>query len=114
MELNEIVRRVRENRSLTQQNVAEEIGVNVSTINRYESSGAKIPVGKLEDIAKALKTTVSDLYAYKENPALLEEPLQFFYKNARKQVSITVQLDGTTETLNEWFSTLKKINSAIA
>ncbi len=112
MELNEIVKRVRESKVLTQENLADEINVHVSTINRYESPGATIPMDKLELIAKALKTTVSDLYAYKQNPSLLEEPMNF-YRSSKKQLSILVHLDGTTDTLNDWLSTLKKINAAL-
>ena len=41
MEMNEIVRRVRENKPLTQENLASAIGVHVTTMIRYESMGAK-------------------------------------------------------------------------
>lgn len=112
MELNEIVKRVRESKVLTQENLADEIGVHVSTINRYESPGAKIPTDKLEKIAKALSTTVSDLYAYKQNPELLEDPI-VFYKSKKKELNIMVQLDGTAETLNEWMARLKRLNAAL-
>ncbi len=112
MEINEIVRRLRENRNLTQENLAEEIKVHVSTINRYESKGSTIPMDKLEDIAKALKVSVSNIYEYKKNPTLLEEPLEY-YRTTRKQIGIMVQLDGTEDTLNEWFTTLRKLNAAI-
>ncbi|MGL6121661.1 MAG: helix-turn-helix domain-containing protein [Shewanella sp.] len=112
MDLNEIVRRVRESKVLTQENLAEEIGVHVTTMNRYESRGAKIPMDKLEKIAEALKITVSDLYAFKQNPSLLEEPLTF-YRTKKKQLSIIVHLDGTPDTLNDWLTTLKQINLAL-
>jgi transcriptional regulator with XRE-family HTH domain len=111
MEINEIVRRLRESKSLTQENVADEIGVHVSTFLRYETNGKKIPSNKLELIAKMLGTTVADIYAYKQNPGLLEAPLEFAKR--KKEVSIIVHLDGSTHTLNEWIKTLKSLNSSI-
>ena len=52
----------REAMSLTQKQVAEQIGIAVSAYQRYER-GAAIPNAKMAvRIAKALKTTVEDIY----------------------------------------------------
>ena len=110
MKINEIIRRLRNSRGLTQENIADEIGVHVTTMVRYENDGT-IPDGKLESLAKALGVTVSDIYAYKDNPSLLSEPMEYY--KTKKKVSITIELDGTAATLNEWLSTLKKINAAL-
>lgn len=111
MELNEVIRRVREDKGLTQQNVADELSVDVGTIIRWEKVGTKIKSEYLEKLAKVFETTVSELYNYRDNPSLLNEPFQYY--QSQKKVSILVQLDGTSNTLNEWFATLKKLNAAI-
>lgn len=111
MELNEIIRRLRQSKGLTQENLADEIGVHKTTFIKYEAQGKPIPADKLEKIALALGVTASDLYEYKRNPGLLEQPLETYTK--RKEVSVTIFLDGSQSTLNEWISTLKKINKAL-
>lgn len=111
MELNEVIRRVREDKGLTQQNVADEIGVDVGTIIRWEKNGTKIKSEFLEKIAVVFEKTVAELYNYRDNPGMLNEPLEYY--NSQKKISILVQLDGTTNTLNEWFVTLKKLNAAL-
>lgn len=110
MEMNEVIRRLREDRGLTQQNLANEISVDVSTINRWERTG-KISSENLELLAKGLSTTVAELFNYKDNPSLLNEPLAFY--KSKKKVSIMVELDGTKPTLNEWVLTLQRLNDAL-
>ncbi len=111
MDINEVIRRLRQGKGLTQKNVADEIGIHETTFIRYEAHGKKIPNDKLEKIAKALGVSVADIYEYQRNPGLLEQPLETYTK--RKEVSVTIHLDGSPNTLNEWISTLKKINKAL-
>lgn len=111
MDINEVIRRLRQAKGLTQKNVADEIEIHETTYIRYEAAGKKIPSDKLENIANALGVTVADIYEYQRNPGLLEQPLDVYKK--RKEVSITVQLDGTSITLNEWIATLRKLNEAL-
>ena len=111
MKVNEIIRRLRESKGLTQQNVADDLDIQVGTVIRWEKEG-NIKSEQLERLAKLLSVTVSDIYSYQENPSMLNEPIEF-YKSQTKRVSILVQLDGTTNTLNDWFATLKKLNAAL-
>ena len=106
-----IIRRIRESKGLTQQNIADELGVNTTTIIRWEQEG-KIKSDQLEKLAKAFGMEMGDLYAYHNNPLLLNEPLEY-YKKAKKDVSVIVHLDGNNNTLNEWIAVLKKLNAAI-
>jgi len=110
MDWGEIIRRLREDRGLTQQNVADELEVNISTVIRWEQGTTKINSERLEEIAKVFDLDISDLYNYKSTPDLLN-PLGFYQK--RKVVEITVHLDGTAATLNDWIATLRKINAAL-
>ena len=111
MKINEIIRRLREAKGFTQQNIADDLSIQVGTVIRWEKEG-NIKSEQLERIAKLLGVTVADIYSYVENPTMLNEPVEF-YKSQQKKVSILVQLDGSTSTLNDWFATLKKLNAAI-
>jgi hypothetical protein len=85
--------------------------IHETTFIRYEASGKKIPNDKLEKIAKALGVAVADLYEYKRNPGLLEQPLETYKR--RKEVSVTIHLDGSPSTLDEWIATLRRLNKAL-
>lgn len=111
MKINEIIRRLREAKGFTQQNIADDLDIQVGTVIRWEKNG-NIKSSELERLAKILDVTVADIYNYVEHPSMLNEPIEF-YKSQQKKVSILVQLDGTTTTLNEWFATLKKVNAAL-
>lgn len=110
MEWGEVIRRIRQDKGLTQENLADDLGVDVSTVIRWEKQGG-VKTSQLQKIAAAFKMDVKDLYAYHANPQALEEPLQYY--TAKKKVSVMVELDGSMETLNEWMTTLKKLNSVI-
>ena len=114
MELGDIVRRLREDKDLTQENLAKMVGMPTNTIHRYENDYKdRIPLDRLERIAKALQTNMAALYSYKENPQLLRDPINYVQELHTQKVSILVELDGTVETLNTWFNTLKKLNAAL-
>jgi len=112
MKINEILRRVRESKELTQQNLADELGVDVTTVNRWESEEGTIKNKMLEQIAKVYNLTVSQIYSYQDNPSLLQEPISVYAKTKRK-VSVLMEIDGTATTLEECFLMLKKLNAAI-
>lgn len=111
MEWGDIIRRIRQDKGLTQENVAEELGVDKTTIIRWEQSG-KIKADQLEKLAKVFGIELAQLYAYHTEPSLLEDPLAYY--KAKTKVSITIELDGSMDTLNQWFATLKKLNAALA
>ena len=110
MDWGEIIRRIREDKGLSQQNLADEVGVDKTTIIRWEKEG-KVKTEHLQTIAKALKVELSELYAYHTNPTLLNDPLSYYKRKTK--VSVLVELDGSLSTLDEWFATLKKLNAAI-
>jgi len=112
MTLNEIIRRIRDSKGLTQQNVADELKVDITTINRWESDGASVKNSALQKLAAVFKMSVSDIYAYQDHPQLLKEPISA-YKKSQKHISIMIELDGTTDTLNTSFDMLKRLNAAL-
>lgn len=115
MELGDIIKKLREGKGLTQVELAEKTGIPPNTIHRFENDYKdKIPPARLEIISKALNTTVSSIYSYKENPSMLNDPAQFLESlNSKPKVSVMVELDGTVDNLNIWFATLKKLNAAL-
>lgn len=110
MEWGEIIRRIREQKELTQQNIADDIGVDKTTIIRWEQEG-NIKTAQLEKLAKALGIELAELYYYHSNPTLLNEPLAYY--KSKKKVSVMVELDGSVATLDDWCLTLKKLNAAL-
>lgn len=114
MEIGEIVRRLREDKGLTQPELADLIKMERTSIYRYENDQTKVPNNVLEKIAEALGTTVPDIYAIKENPLILEDPVTFYRGKSQDRIQLIVTLDGTLGTLNSWISTMKKVNASLA
>lgn len=110
MEWGEIIRRIRQDKGLTQENVADELGVDKTTIIRWEQSG-KIKADQIEKLAKVFGVELSQLYAYHTEPSLLEDPLAYY--KTKTKITVTVELDGSLDTLHQWFATLKKVNAAL-
>jgi transcriptional regulator with XRE-family HTH domain len=113
MSINKLIKRVRESKGLNQQNVADELGVNITTIVRWETDGQTIKSTQLKKLAEFYNTNLSDLYSFEQNPSMLEEPLEY-YKTVKRKISVMVDLDGSSKNLKEWIDTLTKVNSSIA
>ncbi|WKZ61681.1 MAG: helix-turn-helix transcriptional regulator [Cyclobacteriaceae bacterium] len=114
LELGDIMKKLRESKGLNQTQLAEKTGFPLNTIHRYENDYKdRIPSDRLETIARALGETVDHFYQYKSNPTMLEEPATFYSKSKSAKVSVVVELDGSIETLNNLFTMLKKLNTAI-
>lgn len=112
MTINAVLRRLRESKGFSQQNVADELDVNVTSIGRWETNGEAIKSSVLKKLAAIYNVKLSDLYTYEQEPSIFEEPLEF-YRNNKRKLSLVIDLDGTDETLNYWLSTIKKMNAAI-
>jgi transcriptional regulator with XRE-family HTH domain len=110
MKWGELIRRVRQSKGLTQENLAEDLGVDITTVIRWEKQDS-LKTSQIEKIAKIFKMKVDDLYAYHAKPQLLEEPLQYY--SARKKVTVLVELDGSPENLNDWITTITKVNKLL-
>jgi transcriptional regulator with XRE-family HTH domain len=110
MEWGELIRRIRQTKGLTQENLAEDLGVDISTVIRWEKQDS-LKTSQLEKIAKIFKMSVDDLYSYHAKPQLLEEPLQYY--NTKKKVTILVELDGSQDNLKDWIATITKVNKLL-
>lgn len=57
-------RRLRKKAKLTQEQIAQTLGVDVRTVRRWENGEAGPEFNKLERIAQILKVSVKDLFAF--------------------------------------------------
>ena len=74
MTIGKRIKQLREDKGLTQEDIAKKIGVAIQTIYKYENEiVTNIPLDKLEKIAKALQTTPAYLMGWEDNP---EKPSQ--------------------------------------
>ncbi len=62
MNVGENIRSVRKQKKLTQEQLADKIGVKRSVVSKYENDCVKISVETLEKIAKALDVDIFDIY----------------------------------------------------
>ena len=73
----DVVRKLRERRGWSQETLAAEAEVGLSTVKRIESGTASFRNTKLEAIAEALQTTVKELHAHVPgHVAGVSEPIQ--------------------------------------
>lgn len=79
----EIIKARRQDLKMTQQELADRIGVNIGTISRYESGNIEtIAYERRQQIASALDCTIDYLDAYTDNP---HETLQFPKHDAQSE-----------------------------
>jgi len=69
MTLGDKIRKIREDKKLTQEDIAFEVGVNANSISRIERDLTDVNFSRLTQIAGALNMTVAEILAYQEpNP----------------------------------------------
>jgi len=56
------VRKTRRDRKMTQEDLAEKVGLHYTTISRIERGISNPPVQTIDKISKALKISLSDLF----------------------------------------------------
>lgn len=113
MEVGEILKKLREIKDYTMEELAEKADLDRSTIHRYETMKTKVSNDVMTKVAQALGISVPDIYAIKEKPSVLEDPFTFYKGKSQSSVQVLVTLDGSLSTLNSWFATLKKLNAAL-
>lgn len=111
MHISEVVKRVREDKGLTQEQLAEKIKVHFTTVNRWEKNKRSIPGDKLEQIAKVFEMSVSELYNYTDSQKFFGK--KGFSTTQRRTISLMVHLDGTPGTLKSCIDTLQQVNALL-
>ncbi len=67
------IRFLRESKKITREDLADQLGITVSGLGRIERGETDIPLSRLNQIAKALKTNVSSLIINSKNEKELQE-----------------------------------------
>jgi transcriptional regulator with XRE-family HTH domain len=110
-ELPEILRKLRVIKNWSQEYVAEEIKVDISTYSRYEKGETSIKFDVVVKIAQLYKMTLDELYHYGDPTFNVSEPSESY--RIRRKISVIVELDGIEDNLNQWIVKLQKLNAAI-
>jgi len=83
------IKELREEQNLTQENLAELIGVEYQTINRIENGVYFTNYINLEKFAKAFNVSIEELFNYshiKKKPKLIREINEFMEKSTPKEL----------------------------
>lgn len=83
VEFGQVIRQIREKAVLSQQDVADALGVDVGNVSRYENGTQGMTFDRLSVLSTALKTPLSEMFARAESggrrtaaPATLEQTLE--------------------------------------
>ncbi|MCA6369134.1 MAG: helix-turn-helix transcriptional regulator [Cytophagales bacterium] len=102
--INRTLRKLRESKDLTQSEVADKLGVNVTTIVRWETDGISIGNKQIKKLAELYDVSVTDIFN-NVTPSLLI--------GSKSVVTVSVNLDGSDKTLLYWMDLLRKMNEVI-
>ena len=109
--LAQILKRIRLDRGFSQENVAEEIEVDVTTYGRYEKGESQIKFEQVARLANFYGITIDNLYHYDETrPSLKAEKTK---SEPKRQVTVMVTLDGLEGSLKSSIELLNKINNTL-
>ena len=93
MTTGERIREIRKKRGFTLEEVAEKLGVSVSTLSRYESSQiTKIPVTVIEGLCSALGTTSQEIMGNAPESPTQSEELPISFNNAGEAMAFMLKL----------------------
>ena len=92
MNIGENIKAIRKKRGYTLEEVAEKLGVSVSTLSRYESSQiTKIPVSVIDGLCTALGTTTKELMG-NSGDDLPKEDLPSAFDNAEEAMAFVLKM----------------------
>lgn len=93
MNIGEKIKEIRKKRGFTLDEVAEKLGVSVSTLSRYESSQiTKIPVTIIDKLCTALGTTTQELMGNASSDELHQEELPTSFDNAAEAMAFVLKM----------------------
>lgn len=110
-DLPQILRKLRQDHDLSQDEIAKKIGISLSKYSRLERSEGDVDLDLLIKITDVYKITVDQLLHFGDPNFKIEDPKSAYKR--RWNVPVTVTLDGTAETLQSWFAKLTAINASI-
>lgn len=112
LSLPKILKKIRLDRELSQENIAEELKIDSTTYGRYEKGESQIKFEQVAQLAEFYKLTLDELYHY-GNPAysVVNEPAGY---SSPAKVLVTVELDGVENNLKAIIERLKAINRVLS
>ena len=81
------IRRIREARGISQMELAEQVGVSFQQIQKYEKGINRISVERVQQIAKALGTSVSTFFEKEKTPMVSEPSEEYSPRRASMEVT---------------------------
>ena len=66
MQINEVIRKYRKENNLTQEEVANRLGVSTPAVNKWESGSSTPDISLLAPLARLLHITLDELLSFKE------------------------------------------------
>ena len=67
MQMKDVIRQKRRERGLTQEQVAERLGVSAPAVNKWESGASYPDITLLSALARLLETDLNELFCFREN-----------------------------------------------
>ncbi|AHM62339.1 XRE family transcriptional regulator [Flammeovirgaceae bacterium 311] len=123
MDIAEILRRLRLEHNYTQEKLGDVLGVEYSTYGKYEKGASKLRLDQAKILADFYRMSLDDFYNYgekkdsaqKQSVPILEEDIELYLRKRRRQaVSLTIELDGTSETVNHYLKLIEDLNKLVA
>ena len=111
-EIGEIMRKLRVVKNISQEHIAEEVGVDPASLSRYERGESQPKFETVLKLADLYKMTIDEFINYGNPDFLVEDPKDVYRK--KWSVPITITLDGTNETLDFWIKRLPEINRGLS
>ena len=107
------MKKIRLDRELSQENIAEELKVDSSTIGRYESGERPIKFEQVATLAEFYGMTLDELYHYGDPTFIKPSEIEIPTYQRKRNIVVSIELDGTPITLNFWLEKLRKLNAAL-
>lgn len=92
MDIGERIKEIRKKRGFTLDEVAEKVGISVSTLSRYESAQiTKIPIAVIDKLCSALGTTTQELMGNADADEVIAE-LPASFDNASEAMTFILKM----------------------
>ena len=117
-QLPEILYQLRTSKKLSQENLAEELGVDYTTYARYESGKTELKASQAKILAEFYGLTMDQFFNYgsaynPKEPDSWNENHPQYIKRTGDAVSLIVELDGSKNTEKKWIELITGINRLI-
>lgn len=92
MKMNEVIRKYRKEKNLTQEQIANYLGVTAPAVNKWESGASYPDITLIPALARILNISIDKLFSYKEDLTDIE------INNIVKEISLDIKNIGYKET----------------